>query len=285
MSVKRVFAAVLGLALLASAASGQAAVRVLTFNIRFGTANDGEHAWPYRRDHVITTIRDHAPHLLGVQEALRAQLDEIGAALRGYRELGTGRDDGKAAGEYSALLIDTTRFVVVTHGQFWFSDRPEEPGSMTWGNKYPRVCVWARLADRATADTILVFNQHWDHEVQRSRERASALLLARMALQQAEWLPTLVMGDFNSGERNPAFRRLLGNSTIRLRDSFRARAPNAKVVGTFNGFKGDSTGDKIDAILITPQWTVLDASIDRRRFGRLWASDHFAVAATLRLRR
>ncbi|MBC7897485.1 MAG: endonuclease/exonuclease/phosphatase family protein, partial [Cytophagaceae bacterium] len=244
-----------------SDAGAQAAVRVVTFNIRYGTANDGAHSWPSRRVHLFTTIRDHAPHILGVQEALRSQLDEIAAAVPGYRELGSGRDDGRTAGEYSALLVDTARFDIVTHGQFWFSDRPEEPGSMTWGNKYPRICVWARLADRATGDTILVFNQHWDHEVQPSRERSATLLLSRMAALGAHRLPTLVMGDFNSGEQNPAFQRLLANSRFWLRDTYRVVAPDAKVVGTFNGFKGDSAGEKIDAILVTRQWTVLDAVI------------------------
>ncbi|MCC6319288.1 MAG: endonuclease/exonuclease/phosphatase family protein [Gemmatimonadaceae bacterium] len=265
-------------------ADAQAPVRVLTFNIRYGTANDGAHRWPFRRPHVIATIRDHHPHLLGVQEALRAQLDDIESALPGFRELGVGRDDGATGGEYSALLVDTARFVVADHGQFWFSDRPAEPGSMTWGNGYPRVCVWARLVDRATGDTLLVFNQHWDHESQPSRERSAALLLARMADAGAGRLPALVLGDFNSGESNAAFRALLSDRAVRLRDTFRELAPTAGVVGTLHAFKGDSTGEKIDAILATPQWTVLDASIDRRRFGDLWASDHFAVAAVLRRR-
>jgi endonuclease/exonuclease/phosphatase family metal-dependent hydrolase len=93
------------------------------------------------------------------------------------------------------------------------------------------------------------------------------------------------MGDFNSDETNAAFRALVAAQPGLLRDTYRTLHPNATNVGTFNSFRGDSTQGKIDAILAGPGWTVLDAAIDRRRFGELWASDHFAVAAVLRRQR
>jgi endonuclease/exonuclease/phosphatase family metal-dependent hydrolase len=273
------------LALLAVAPlDGQSPVRVMSFNIRYGTAPDGDHVWSNRRAHVIATVRDHAPHLLGVQEALRFQLDEMGAALRVYRELGSGRDDGRTVGEYSALFVDTLRFAVVSHGTFWFSDTPAVPGSMHWGNRYPRICTWARLADRATDDTIRVYNVHLDHESQPSRERSARLLLERMADDGAPGDQVLLLGDFNADEANPAFRALLGSQRLPLRDAYRAIHPAGGAAGTFHAFRGDSTGGKIDAILVGPRWTVADASIDRRRWGSLWASDHFAVWATMRAR-
>ena len=259
-------------------------MRVLTFNIRYGTANDGAHRWPNRSAHVIATIRDHAPHLLGIQESLRFQLDELGRALPGYRELGVGRDDGKTAGEYAAILVDTTRFAIVTHGHFWFSETPDIP-SKTWGNNVIRICTWARLADRVTGDTIRVYNSHWDHESQPSRVESAKALLQRVAADRSAQDRVLVMGDFNTDEENPAFRMLTSDNRVTLRDTFRALHAEAKHVGTFNSFRGDSTTGKIDAILVTPNWEVLDASIDRRRFGELWASDHFAVSATLRAER
>lgn len=279
-------AGLLGLAPLAvmltpRAAAAQADLRVMSFNIRYGTANDGDHAWPNRRSHVITTIRDHAPHLLGVQEALRFQLDELRAALPQYAEIGVGRDDGKTRGEYAAIFVDTTRFGVVDRGTFWLSDTPDVPGSMHWGNRITRICTWARLADRATGDTIRLYNVHFDHESQPSRERSAALLLERIASgPQGDRI--IVTGDFNSDESNPAFRALLTDRRVPLRDTFRVRHPDATIAGTFNAFRGDSTEGKIDAVLVGPRWSVGDAGIDRRRFGMLWASDHFAVWAIVR---
>ena len=265
-----------------SVMAAQAPLRVVSFNIRYGTARDGAHEWPNRRAHLAATIRDHAPHLLGVQEALRFQLDELAPHFTAYREIGVGRDDGVEKGEYSAILVDTARFEILTHGQFWFSDTPDTPGSMSWGNRITRLCTWARIVDRTTGDTLRVYNQHWDHESQPSRERSAQLLLSRIAADGAGNDRIIVMGDFNSGEDNPAYQLLLSDSAVHLADTFRAVHPQERIAGTFNGFKGDSTGEKIDAILVGDGWAVIDAMIDRRRFGALWASDHFAVTAILR---
>ena len=262
--------------------TAQAPVRVLTFNIRYGTANDGDERWPNRSAHVIATIRDYAPHLLGLQEALRFQLDELDRALPGYRELGVGRDDGRTAGEYAALFVDTTRFTIVANGHFWYSDTPEVPGSKHWGNNVTRICTWARLVDRATLDTVRVYNSHWDHESQPSREQSAALLLRHVATDGSRADRVLVMADFNSGEQNAAFQSLLADPRISLRDTYRAVHPDERIAGTYHGFTGDSTKEKIDAILASTNWTVLDATIDRRQFGAQWASDHFAVSAVVR---
>ena len=108
------------------------------------------------------------------------------------------------------------------------------------------------------------------------------MLLSRAAKEGSPSDGVLVMGDFNSDEQNPAFQALLADRAVGLRDSFRAMHPNAQVVGTFNSFKGDSTQGKIDAILVNPRLVPMGAGIDRRRFGELWASDHFAVWAAVR---
>lgn len=260
---------------------GQAPLRVVSFNIRYGTANDGAHAWPERRAHTIALIHDHAPHLLGLQEALHFQLTEINAALPTYRVIGSGREDGKEKGEYAAILVDTARFDVLKDGQFWFSDTPDVPGSMSWGNRITRICTWVRLVDRATGDTTTVFNLHFDHQSQPSREKSAELLIANIPVIAGND-GVVLMGDFNSGETNPAFVKLVNDNKVGLRDTYRMTHPDEKIVGTFHDFRGDSTGDKIDAVLVNPRFEVLSTQIDRRRFGALWPSDHFAVTAVIR---
>lgn len=274
----------LGALMPAGAARAQAPVRVMSFNIRYGTASDGAHAWPLRRTAVIGTIADHAPHVLAVQEALRFQLDEVGTALGRYQEVGVGRDDGLTRGEYTAILVDTARFTVVAQGTFWLSDTPDVPGSMHWGNRITRITTWARLADRATDDTLRVYNAHWDHESQPSRERSAALLLARIARDASPSDAVLVLGDFNSGPTNPAFLALVDPRGSRLKDVHALSHPERRWPGTFNGFRGDTAGEKIDAILVSPEWEVRAAGIDMRRWGERWASDHFAVWAIVDLR-
>jgi endonuclease/exonuclease/phosphatase family metal-dependent hydrolase len=260
---------------------GQEPIRAVSFNIRYGTANDGEHRWERRREAVFQTIRSHAAHVLGIQEALRFQLDEIDAAVPGYRVIGVGRDDGREAGEFAAILVDTARFEVPEEGTFWLSDTPEVPGSMHWGNRITRIMSWARLVDRSSGDTLHVLNAHWDHESQASREKSAEALLAALG-PPARAGAAIVLGDFNADERNPAFRRLLGGG---LRDTFRSRHPDHASVGTFNAFRGDSLGGKIDAVLVGGAWEVVDAGIDRTRWDGVLASDHYAVWAIIHRRR
>lgn len=256
------------------------ALRVMSYNIRYGTAEDGDDAWPLRRGRTLAVIREAAPDLLGVQEALRFQLDELGAALPDFRELGVGRDDGQTAGEYAAILYRSDRLSPDTSGTFWLSDTPAVPGSMSWGNRITRIATWALFRDRATGARFAVFNVHLDHESQPSRERGVALILERMR-QFAPDLPVIFTGDFNAGEDNPAVTAV---KAAGFTDTFRAHRPDETAVGTFNAFKGDSTGEKIDYILTRGGWTIDDAQIVRTPPGGRDASDHFAVTALLRLK-
>ena len=259
-------------------------LNVMSFNIRYGTARDGDNAWELRRRSVIEVIETFGAEVLGIQEALRFQLDEIGDALPRYRRIGVGRTDGDREGEYAAILIDRSRLTVLEEGTFWFSDEPTKPGSTSWGNDIPRICTWARLRDHISERTFYVYNVHWDHRSQPSRERSAGLLMERIATRTFDADPVLVTGDFNAGESNPAFARLLEPGDMPLLDTFRALHPTAQQVGTFNGFEGTTSGDKIDAVLASADWEILASEIVRSETGGRYPSDHFPVVATVALR-
>jgi endonuclease/exonuclease/phosphatase family metal-dependent hydrolase len=260
-------------------------LRVMSFNLRYGTASDGENAWSLRRGLVEELLRDFRPDVLGVQEALHFQLEEISESLTDLEWIGVGRDDGLTAGEYSAIFFRGARLELLEEGTFWFSDEPEVPGSMTWGNELPRICTWGRFRDRADGRTFTVFNLHWDHRSQRSREEAAMFLLRRIREQRAgtpgEDEGVVVTGDFNAGEDNPAFRALLDAEDPVLLDAFRLLHPGAREVGTYHGFRGGSEGEKIDAILVGPGWVVMEAEIMRAGSGGRFPSDHYPVTAVL----
>jgi endonuclease/exonuclease/phosphatase family metal-dependent hydrolase len=264
-----------------AACGGSPPLRVMTFNIRYGTAADGDNAWPERRERLFSVIAAERPDVLGLQEALRFQLDELHARFPDLGEIGVGRDDGKTAGEYAAILYRADRLTVDTSGTFWLSDTPEVPGSVSWGNQITRICTWALLRDRRTGRRLAAFNLHLDHESQPARERGAELVMHRMPTIAGDQ-PTILTGDFNAGEDNPAVAIVLHAG---MRDTFRALHPDARLVGTFNGFTGDSTGPKIDYVFASPRWEILDAGIVRSRPGGRDASDHFAVTAMLRLGR
>lgn len=273
----------LSLALIALAVTVQASapepLTVMSFNIRYGTANDGPDRWELRRDQLFALLRAEGPDVIGLQEALHFQIDEILAALPDYRMAGVGRSDGGQSGEYAAILYRASRLGVRQTSTFWFSDTPEIVKSNTWGAALERICTWA-LFDDKHGTPFYLFNLHLDHVSQPAREKSGGLLLTRMAARSPV-LPVIVTGDFNTGEANPVTREIARV----LRDTFRVVHPNATEVGTANQFKlGTTTGDKIDYIFVEPGTEVMSAGIVRTSVGGRYPSDHFPVVAKIRLR-
>jgi endonuclease/exonuclease/phosphatase family metal-dependent hydrolase len=252
----------------------QASFTLMSFNVRYATAGDGADSWVYRRGLVFDVVQRRKPDVLGVQEALASQVDELLVHLPGYSYVGVGRDDGKRGGEYAAVFYRRDRLSVVSSGTFWLSDTPEVVGSRSWGNTVVRICTWARFRD-ADRTEFTVFNAHLDHESQASREKSVELILSR--LRQAG-SPSVVMGDFNAGEENRAVMMLVEGGMV---DTYGLAEANR---GTFTGFDPQSvTGPKIDYIFTSGSWTVLSAGIDRTTFEGRLPSDHFPVWAVVRV--
>jgi len=249
-------------------------LKILTFNLRYGTANDGQNSWKFRKNMLLNLIKEENADVIGLQEALKMQLDEIKEFLPEYEQLGVGREDGKEKGEYSALLYKKSRLKMEDTGYFWFSDRPAEPNSRTWGNNVTRICTWALLNDNGKK--FYFYNLHLDHESQNAREKSSEQLLKHL---NGKNLPVIITGDFNAGEDNNAIKILLAAG---FSDSFRKIRPEDKNVATYHDFKGTITGDKIDYILCTKEFKVMSAEIIRKNENGRYPSDHFPVNAVLK---
>ena len=256
-----------------------APLTVMSFNIRYGTANDGDNHWLKRRDQLFDLLREQHPDVVGLQEALHGQIEEILQAVPGYDYVGVGRSDGRRAGEYAAILFKSSRLRVRRSDTFWFSDTPGVVKSTSWGNQIERICTWAYVEDRE-GPSFYLYNVHLDHQSQPSREKSVALLLERIKARDPK-APAVVTGDFNAGEANPAAQAMLAG----FRDSFRVLHSDTTEAGTFNGFKlGQTGGEKIDFVFVEPGTEVLAAEIVRTSRDGRYPSDHFPVTARIRLR-
>lgn len=264
---------------------------VATFNIRYGTANDGENSWSNRRDLCIGVLQGLDADIVGLQEALDFQLDEMRGMLPGYVLIGVGRDDGLRKGEHAGLLVRADRYAIDRSATTWLSDTPDVPGSKHWGNGITRVVTWARLIDLHSGRALWVYNVHLDHQSQASRERSVQLVSQLVHDRPFVDEPVIVMGDFNAGENNKACQYMRGEvrsasgredapASPRLVDSFRVLQGDASEVGTFNGFKDERDGEKIDHIFASPALRVIEGGIDRTRGdNNACPSDHDAVWA------
>jgi endonuclease/exonuclease/phosphatase family metal-dependent hydrolase len=255
--------------------SSNKGLKVISFNIRYGTAEDGDNSWENRKQILFDLLMKEKADVIGLQEALRSQLDEIKSIFPFYAELGVGREDGKTEGEYSAILFLKNKFVIEDTGYFWFSDKPDEPGSKTWGNNVTRICTWVLLKDKAAKNDFYFYNLHLDHESQNSREKSVDQLLRHI---QGKKYPVIITGDFNAGEDNTAIKNILSAG---LTDSFRKLHPDEKEVNTYHAFKGTVEGDKIDFIFCSKEIKIYKSEILRTNKEGKYPSDHFPINAVV----
>lgn len=255
----------------------------MSFNIRYGTADDGPNRWALRKDLLIETIRAFDPDLLGMQEVLASPAAELRTALPGHDFVGAGRDDGASAGEFVPILWRRAAFRKLDAGHFWLSAEPQTPGSVGWDAALTRMATWVRLQPVAGARSeFVVINTHFDHHGTEARlESARAI---RRWIEKLGPTPVILIGDFNCGPDDPPYAELCenGRGPGRLRDAFSAAAAADASAGTFHAFRGAANGPRIDWILADRGFEPVRAAIDRTQRDGRFASDHFAITALLR---
>jgi endonuclease/exonuclease/phosphatase family metal-dependent hydrolase len=269
--------------LAAAASAGEQTQRVMSFNIRYATAADGENAWDKRKDLVVEVIREFKPDLLGTQEVLAVQADFLAERLADYTLVGVGRDDGKRAGEFSAALFRKSRFDVIESGTFWLSEKSDVPGSKSWDSSLPRIVTWVRLADKQDGGRRLLWlNTHWDHRGRQARIEAGKII-RRWIDKHAGGDHVVLTGDLNVSEDHEGFRALVAeDGSPRLFDAYRKLHPTpAPDESTAHGFSGRTRGRRIDFVLGTAELRVTEADILRGSRAGLYPSDHFPVTAVL----
>jgi endonuclease/exonuclease/phosphatase family metal-dependent hydrolase len=259
----------------------------MTFNIRYDEPRDKENAWPNRKELVASMIRFHHADLVGLQEALKRQMDDVEKLLPEYAWAGVGRSDGKTEGEYSAILYRKSRFTRLAGSTFWLSDTPDVP-SKGWDAAYPRIVTWIKLKDTTTGVTFFHFNTHFDHRGVRAREESARLLLQRID-KIAGRLPVVVTGDFNFNEATLGYQILTGKNS-KEEPASRSSLHDARYLSqhghhgptsTFNEFKALVPDMKIDYVLVKGKVRVLQHGALADTWNGRFPSDHLPVLAEI----
>ncbi|MCH6200224.1 endonuclease/exonuclease/phosphatase family protein [Aquiflexum sp. LQ15W] len=249
-------------------------MNIATYNIRFDNANDVGNLWKDRAPHLINQIKFHKMDIIGTQEGMYHQLEEIKNGL-GYPYVGVGRDKGGKEGEFSAVFYNPEKLKVLDQSTFWLSETPDKP-SKGWDAALNRVCTWVKFESKE-GKKFYVFNIHYDHIGQKAREESSKLVIRKIKEINTENLPVLFMGDFNVMPDNPAYQTVLNNSD--MKDSrLISKIPSIGNQGTFNGFNWDKLPEGIiDHIFVSPTITVIRHGILTDNYGMKYPSDHFPV--------
>lgn len=260
--------------------------RVMSFNIRYDNPDDGLNAWAYRSDFVASTIRFHRNDIIGIQEALLNQIQDLDELLPEFAWTGVGRDDGRNGGEFCAIFYRKDRFELLEEGTFWLSETPEIPGSKSWDAAITRIVSWGRFLDVQNNQSFIVFNTHYDHIGVQARAKSSELILQKInSLSNGK--PVILLGDLNTIETEDPYKILTkwhhDNAPILFDAYYHATFGHHGPTSTWNAFKKIEPNRRIDFIFVDAHFQVIQHGIiaDTRE-GR-FPSDHLPVVADVLL--
>ncbi len=272
-------------ALILSACTGNGgSLKVTTFNVRYDNPRDSINRWSNRLPLIQSYFESESPDIIGMQEVLINQLNDLQEILPDYKYVGVGRNDGKESGEFCPVFYRADAFELMAKSHFWLSESPEVAGSKGWGAILPRITTWLKLKNLETGHIFFIFNTHLSHVSEEARKQSIALLLWKIH-EIAGKAPVILTGDFNTTRDTEAYATITANydGFYPLWDA--EMLTNGKTKGSeisFNGFNDEDPGTRIDYIFVNGYFDVMRHRIDKVKSDDIYISDHYPVTATLK---
>lgn len=279
--MKKLFLFALTLALVApvsfSKAKGEPKeLKVMSYNIRLGVANDGTNSWQFRAPATPAMLEAQKPDVFGVQEAHDFQIAFMEEFCRNYKSVGVGRENGKKEGEHMSIFWNKKTVSLLKWGTFWLSETPEEP-SMGWDAACKRTATWALMKDKKTGRKFYFVNTHLDHVGKQAQKNGLKLIVDRIATINPQGYPMVLTGDFNIRPDNPALADL-----DKIMQSARKIAPKTDNRNTFNGWSVKKTAEVIDYIYVSGFSACKEyRTVTEKYLERPFVSDHYPIFARL----
>lgn len=261
------------------------ALNLATFNIRYGTSKDtGARSWDSRKTACAACIRDYDFDVVGIQEALEHQQEDMREMLPEYEFIFAGRNDG-IKGEAVGVGYRKDRLKALESGRFWMSPTPDEPSNaQAWGGpKRHRIAVWVKFEDLKTGKRFYFLSTHLEVGKAHAGVRAESadLIIRKEKVLNKEGLPFFVAGDLNPGSQSEEMllrlRRYFDDSFHLAYDAGTLRGP----AGTYNGFNPDadlgSHSKRGDYIFCKGAYKLKSYEALTKKYDGQYPSDHLAV--------
>lgn len=249
---------------------------VMSYNVRLGSADDGENSWDFRKEKVAELIGYYEPDFLGMQEVQKMQLDYLLENLSQYKFIGLPRENGEFA-EYSCIFYNAEKFKVLEYKTFWLSETPNEI-SKGWEAACHRIVTYGLFQDKKSKQKFWIANTHLDHMGMKAREESAKMLVEfSKELKTKKDIPFILTGDFNA-EPNDKVISILKDALVDSYTSSNKKPYGPK--GTWNGFKfNDKIETRLDYIFYTKEksLTVGSISIIDDFYDFKYPSDHLPV--------
>ena len=251
-------------------------LKVMSYNIRLGTAKDGTNSWEYRYPATAMMLKDQMPDVFGVQEAFDFQVKFIEENFTDYDSFGVGRDNGKSEGEFMSIFWNKKTVKMIKGGTFWLSETPEKP-SMGWDAACKRTATWALMKDKNTGKLFYFVNTHLDHKGAEARRKGLELIVSRIDEINPKGYPMILTGDFNIKPDNEA---LVGLE--QRMQSARKIAPKTDNNATFNNWGKAKSDMVIDYIYVSGFSACPEYHTITEKYGTWkYVSDHYPIYAKL----
>ena len=207
---------------------------VMTLNLRFGLADDGDNSWQNRKHLWPGLFARYPTGFLGIQESNHFQTKFLIQNLPNHHFIGW-HNPLKERWQ-SNLIFYHKNWKCLKNRHYFLSATPDVESKMP-GSKWPRQCV-IRLFQNASR-RIIIANIHFDFE--ESVQKKSAAFVIRFLSEFPKDCPVIITGDFNS---NPGSKVHSIFQTNGFSEVFYNHHST-----TFHKFTGESTLEHIDWIL------------------------------------
>ncbi len=261
-------------------------LNVMTFNIRYDNPDDEMNNWRFRKERVINAIKFYDADILGTQEVLFSQLNDMKSRLQEYEVFGVGREDGIQKGEYSPIFYKKRRFELKESGNFWLSETPDIAGSKGWDGACERIATWLILKDKTSGKKIFILNTHLDHVGVEARREGVNLILDKIATYAGK-LPVVVTGDFNATPVSDVYRNITDKKSKNF--LIDTRTISKLVYGpawSFHDFGKEPYNERtlIDYIFVKNGLEVTKYGVLAESENEEYLSDHTPVFVTIQLK-
>ncbi|ANH80293.1 endonuclease [Niabella ginsenosidivorans] len=258
--------------------------RVLSCNIRVALDEDEAQGvgWSARRAVCLKVIGDKKPDIVGLQEVLKVQADDLRNHFPSYQLFGfEGPEmDPHPTGYYgiakNPILFSRNRYELLTGGTYWLSEFPLVAGSKSWETARARHANWVRLKEKKTGKELRIINLHLDHISAEAKIQQAKMVVT----ESAQYLPEftqLLTGDFNSRFDSKVFESVRNAGWKESYETIHGEKEAGFTGHEFQGVgydKGPSKG-RIDYIWYRGKIQPAAATIIKDMVNGKYPSDHF----------
>ena len=251
---------------------------VMTFNLRFGLAEDGPDAWSFRKKLLPELFKRYPVDFIGFQEVNNFQAEDLNTHLLEYRSVGK-REPAPPFWQ-SNIIYFKKEWTLVTHQHFYLSPTPSIPSRFR-DSKWPRQCTIGVF--RRHHRRLVCIDTHFDFNAS-VQAKSAAMILDRLSAQPQG--PAIIMGDFNASASGPHFKLFTGmDRKPSATHPVLASALKAPYPATYHGFSGKTDGECIDWIFFSEDTLdLVGTRVIRDDVNGAYYSDHFPVLAWFKWR-